>query len=55
VGARPLWRFLRAYVLRLGFLDGVPGLVVAALGAGGTFLKWALAWEAGATAGPQRP
>jgi succinate dehydrogenase hydrophobic anchor subunit len=25
----PLWRFLRAYVLRLGFLDGWRGLSVA--------------------------
>ncbi len=42
---RPVWRFLRAYLFRLGFLDGGPGLVVALLAAHGTFLKWALAWE----------
>lgn len=44
---RAAWRFLRAYVLRLGFLDGAPGLVAAILGAAGTYLKWALVWEAG--------
>jgi len=27
--ARPAWRFFRAYVLRLGFLDGFPGLWIA--------------------------
>lgn len=37
---RPLWHFVRNYVLRRGFLDGVPGLVVAALGAVYTLLKW---------------
>lgn len=26
---RPLWRFFRAYFLRLGFLDGFPGLWIA--------------------------
>jgi glycosyltransferase involved in cell wall biosynthesis len=26
---RPLWRFLRSYVLRAGFLDGFPGLWIA--------------------------
>jgi glycosyltransferase involved in cell wall biosynthesis len=27
---RPLWRFFRAYFLRLGFLDGFPGFFIAA-------------------------
>jgi len=40
------WRFVRSYILRAGFLDGGVGLVVAALAAYGTFLKWVLAWEA---------
>jgi glycosyltransferase involved in cell wall biosynthesis len=55
VGLRPAWRFLRAYVLRLGFLDGVPGLVVAGLAAGGTFLKWARVWETNVTRGAHHP
>ncbi|MGC8915889.1 MAG: glycosyltransferase family 2 protein [Thermoanaerobaculum sp.] len=39
--ARAEWRFVRSYVLRLGFLDGSVGLVLAVLAAYGTFLKWA--------------
>ena len=27
--ARPAWRFLNKYILKLGFLDGVPGLLAA--------------------------
>lgn len=40
---RPPWHFFRGYVLRRGFLDGAPGLVVAALGALYTLLKWSRA------------
>jgi glycosyltransferase involved in cell wall biosynthesis len=43
--ARAEWRFVRSFVVRLGFLDGGAGLVVAVLGAYGTFLKWAAVWE----------
>ncbi len=49
------WRFFRSYVFRLGLLDGGPGLVVAALGAWGTFLKWTAVWEAGATPARSAP
>lgn len=38
---RPWWRFLRCYVLRLGFLDGWQGLTVARLAAFQTFLRHA--------------
>ncbi|MGV8041724.1 MAG: glycosyltransferase family 2 protein [Thermoanaerobaculaceae bacterium] len=48
------WRLLRGVVLRLGFLDGWPGVAVGALQAWGTWLKWMLAWEA-ATAARRRP
>ena len=40
------WRFVRSFVLRLGFLDGGTGFMVAVLAAYGTFLKWAAVWEA---------
>jgi hypothetical protein len=40
------WRFARAFLLRLGFLDRGVGLIVAGLAAYGSFLKWAMAWEA---------
>ena len=39
--ASPLARFLRFYVVRLGFLDGVPGFVHIAIGCFGSFLKYA--------------
>ncbi|MGD1146579.1 MAG: glycosyltransferase family 2 protein [Thermoanaerobaculaceae bacterium] len=39
------WRFVRSFVVRLGFLDGAVGFVVAGLAAYGTFLKWAVVWE----------
>jgi hypothetical protein len=42
---RPPARFLRAYVLKRGFLDGVPGLIIAAATAFHVFLKYAKLWE----------
>jgi hypothetical protein len=38
-------RFLQLYFLRLGFLDGVPGLHVCAYTAFYTFMKQARLWE----------
>ncbi len=35
----PMVRFLKFYVIRLGFLDGVPGLVHIAIGCFNTFMK----------------
>lgn len=37
---RPVWRFVRAYFLRLGFLDGWRGYVIAWMGAFYTFLRY---------------
>jgi glycosyltransferase involved in cell wall biosynthesis len=42
---RPPARFLRMYVLRLGFLDGRAGFVLAALAAYYVFLKYVKVWE----------
>jgi glycosyltransferase involved in cell wall biosynthesis len=42
---RPLVRFCYAYVLRLGFLDGGPGLVFCTLLAFYDFLAWANVYE----------
>lgn len=42
---RPPWRFLRAYVLRLGFLDGFPGLYAAVLTAFATFVRHSRLYE----------
>lgn len=38
---RPLWRFLRGYIFRLGFLDGWQGFSIAWLTAFYTFLRYA--------------
>jgi len=42
---RPPARFLRAYLLKRGFLDGVPGFAIAAATAFHVFLKYAKLWE----------
>ncbi len=41
----PPWKFVRMYLLKLGFLDGTAGLIVASLGAYYVFLKYAKLWE----------
>ncbi len=41
----PPYRFIRSYVIRLGFLDGIPGLIVAMSIAFATFIKYAKIWE----------
>jgi len=38
--ARPVWRFWRAYLFRLGFLDGWQGMAIAWLTAFYTFLRY---------------
>ncbi len=42
---RPPARFLRAYLLKSGYRDGVPGFVIAAASAFHVFLKYAMLWE----------
>lgn len=52
---RPFARFLRAYVVKQGFRDGVPGFVIAATTSFYVFAKYAKQWELqrlGATASP---
>jgi glycosyltransferase involved in cell wall biosynthesis len=43
---RPWWRFVRGYFLRLGFLDGWQGYVIARMVALETFLRYAKVREA---------
>jgi len=43
--ARPPARFLRVYLLRQGFRDGLPGFVIAVASAFYVFLKYAKHWE----------
>jgi hypothetical protein len=42
---RPLWRFIRTFVVQGGFLDRMPGLVLCLLHAYSTFLKWSILWS----------
>lgn len=42
---RPFWRFLRAYFLRLGFLDGFPGFWIAFATAFSVFYRYSLKYE----------
>jgi glycosyltransferase involved in cell wall biosynthesis len=43
---RPIGRFIRMYVLRLGFLEGAHGVALSLLGAFTVYLKYARLWEA---------
>jgi glycosyltransferase involved in cell wall biosynthesis len=44
--ARGFWAFLRAYVLRAGFLDGAEGFLLAVANAEGTYYRYMKAWIA---------
>ena len=46
VFVRPPWIFVKMYILRLGFLDGLPGLLLALLSSSYVFTKYAKLWEA---------
>ena len=43
---RPAWRFFRAYILKLGFLDGFPGFYIAWATAFGAFVRYSRLYEA---------
>jgi glycosyltransferase involved in cell wall biosynthesis len=55
IGLRPPIRFLKMFVLRLGFLDGIHGLVLCALASFTVFLKYAKLWEMGRNPPPAPP
>lgn len=42
---RPVFAFIRTYLLKLGVLDGMPGLIIAYFTAYGVFLKYSMLWE----------
>lgn len=42
---KPWTKFAELYVLKRGFLDGLPGFIIAVGGAYSVFLKWAKLWE----------
>jgi hypothetical protein len=41
----PCLTFLKAYLLKRGFLDGAPGLMVAVMGAVSVYFKYAKLYE----------
>ncbi|MEM7013162.1 MAG: glycosyltransferase family 2 protein [Verrucomicrobiota bacterium] len=43
--SRPIWRFIRGYILRLGFLDGFPGLWIAVSVSYLTFVRYSRTYE----------
>ena len=47
--------FLRNYLLRLGILDGTPGLIISVVNSYSVFLKFAKLWELGRTPNFQLP
>jgi glycosyltransferase involved in cell wall biosynthesis len=49
---RPGWRFARAYVFKLGFLDGYPGFYIAWATAFGAFVRYSRLYEAENKRGP---
>lgn len=45
VAARPFWRLIRAYIVKLGFLDGAAGAAMAWTRAYEAYAKYARLWE----------
>jgi glycosyltransferase involved in cell wall biosynthesis len=41
---RPVWRFVRTYILQLGILDGALGVVFCLLQSYSTYMKFAILW-----------
>ena len=42
---KPISKFIETYILKFGFLDGFPGLIISGSAAYSVFLKWAKVWE----------
>jgi glycosyltransferase involved in cell wall biosynthesis len=42
---RPVWRFIRLFLLKRGFLDGAPGFIHIVIGCFNTFSKYAKLYE----------
>jgi glycosyltransferase involved in cell wall biosynthesis len=53
VATRPAARFIRMYVLQLGFLDGMAGFLLCGMAAAGVFFKYAYLRELAAGTGAQ--
>ena len=42
---RAKWRFVRGYIIKMGFLDGKRGFLIAAINTFGVIIKYAKLWE----------
>lgn len=42
---KPLFAFIKRYILKRGFLDGIPGLVISAMGAWNVFIRNVKVWR----------
>jgi hypothetical protein len=42
---KPLGKFLEVYIYKRGFMDGMPGFIIAVGAAYSMFLKFAKLWE----------
>lgn len=42
---RPIWMFVKMYIVRAGFLDGIQGLLLALFSSSYVFTKYAKLWE----------
>jgi len=42
---KPIFKFLKSYVLKRGFLDGFTGLTIATMGSFYAYLKYLKLWE----------
>lgn len=42
---RPLYKFIKVYILKRGFLDGLPGFILAITNAFYIFVKYVKLWE----------
>ncbi|MCK6599804.1 MAG: glycosyltransferase family 2 protein [Bdellovibrionaceae bacterium] len=42
---KPLVKFIECYVYKRGFMDGLPGFIIAVSAGYSVFLKWAKLWE----------
>jgi (heptosyl)LPS beta-1,4-glucosyltransferase len=54
IACHPPAAFVRNYILKAGFRDGVPGLIVSAMNAQYVLLKFAKLWELGREGGPHK-
>jgi glycosyltransferase involved in cell wall biosynthesis len=52
---RPQWRFFKSYFLKMGLLDGLPGLFIARISSFGVRMKYAKLWELERAAREKRP